>query len=135
MAPIKEESRSRVMASIRSRDTVPERRLRQALRQLGVKGYRLHRRDLPGRPDIAFVGRRVAVFVDGAYWHGHPEFVRPAASEYWRLKIQRNREKDRLSAANLKAAGWMVVRLWDFEVTSDADGCAERIKQILVNVP
>ncbi|MGB4592329.1 MAG: very short patch repair endonuclease, partial [Coriobacteriia bacterium] len=64
-------SRSENMRRIRSRDTAPELLVRKALRQLGHVGYRLHRRDLPGRPDVAFVGKQKAIFVHGCFWHGH----------------------------------------------------------------
>ncbi len=67
------EGRSRNMAAIRSKDTKPELAMRAALRRAGATGYRLHRRDIPGRPDAAFIRWKVAVFVDGAFWHGHPD--------------------------------------------------------------
>lgn len=116
------------MAAIRSENTKPEVTLRQALRTLGHSGYRLHRKDLPGRPDLAFIGRKVAVFVDGAYWHGHPDHWHPeTASEYWLAKMSRNRERDKLADQALEAMGWQVIRLWDFEVMADPLGCAEQV--------
>ncbi|MFT3969081.1 MAG: very short patch repair endonuclease [Micropruina sp.] len=130
------EGRSRVMAAIRSKDTKPEVLLRKALRTLGHPGYRLHRKDLPGRPDIAYVGRRIAVFVDGAYWHGHPEHWHPeTASEYWRTKMARNQERDRAADLALAQRGWQVVRFWDFEVLADPEGCAAQIVAVLCVVP
>lgn len=125
---LSKEGRSRNMAAIRSKNTKPEIALRMALRQLGYSGYRLHRKDIPGRPDIAFVGRRVAVFVDGAYWHGHPDHWHPeSASEYWMTKITRNQERDRAANEKLVSQGWQVIRLWDFEVLADPLGCAEEV--------
>lgn len=126
--------RSRNMAAIRSRDTRPELLLRQALRTLGQPGYRLHRRDVPGRPDIAFVGRRIAIFVDGAFWHGHPDHWRPeSASEYWRLKISRTQERDRLANETLQATGWTVLRFWDFDVLQDPVACASVVVALLAD--
>jgi len=127
--------RSRVMAAIRSKDTKPEVALRQALRALGRSGYRLHRKDLPGRPDIAFIGRKVAVFVDGAYWHGHPEHWHPeTASDYWLAKIARNQERDRAANEALAAKGWQVVRFWDFEVQANPDACAQAVASLIDEV-
>lgn len=117
------------MAAIRSRDTKPELALRAALRRAGLTGYRLHRKDLPGRPDLAFVGWKVAVFVDGVFWHGHPDHWNPAeaSSDYWREKIARNMLRDRMSDERLCAMGWTVVRVWDVEVQDDLDGCVEQV--------
>src|SRR5437762_2599575 len=96
------EGRSRNMAAIRSKNTKPERLVREELCRRGLTGYRVHSR-LPGRPDIAFTRWRVAVFTDGAFWHGHPDHSRPNATEYWRAKIARTQERDRLADANLCA--------------------------------
>lgn len=126
------EVRSRVMAAVGRRDTGPELLLRRALYRLGVRGWRLHRRDLPGRPDLAFGPARVAVFVDGAFWHGHPSKWWPGRSgEYWDRKIQRNIDRDRRVDGELDAAGWAVVRLWDFEVETDPIGAARRVVDAL----
>lgn len=111
------EARSRNMAAIKSRDTVPELRLRRALREAGLLGYRVSPRALPGKPDIAFTRWRVAVFVDGAYWHGHPDHFREeTASEYWRRKITKNRARDAKVDSQLRELGWTVLRFWDFDI-------------------
>jgi DNA mismatch endonuclease (patch repair protein) len=124
--------RSRVMASIRSKDTKPELAVRSALRRRGMSGYRLHVAALPGRPDIAFTRWRVAVFLDGAFWHGHPaHFNSAAASEYWRAKIARTQERDLLANQNLEAAGWTVLRFWDFEVKEYLDELVDKIEGAL----
>lgn len=115
--------RSRNMAAIRSKDTTPELAMRAALREAGAVGYRLHRRDLPGKPDIAFIRWKVAVFVDGAYWHGHPDHIRPNASAYWIRKIARNQARDTAANAALTEAGWTVVRVWDTDVQEDISAC------------
>lgn len=121
------EGRSRNMAAIRSKNTKPELAMRAALRAAGATGYRLHRRDIPGRPDMAFMRWKVAVFVDGAYWHGHLDHVRPHASPYWVEKIARNRARDAAADTALLEAGWTVVRVWDIDVKADLPGAVERV--------
>ncbi len=84
----------------------------------GLRGWRCDFARLNGRPDVAFTRQRVAVFVDGGFWHGHPsKFPRPGLSDYWLAKIRRNIERDGRIDDELRAAGWQVVRLWDFEVS------------------
>ncbi|WP_106350378.1 very short patch repair endonuclease [Antricoccus suffuscus] len=126
------DGRSRVMAAIRSKDTKPELALRSALRAAGATGYRLHLRSLPGRPDIAFTRWRVAVFVDGVFWHGHPDHFHPDRStEYWRVKIDKTRRRDRAANIALAAEGWVVVRVWDQEVKASVGACAQKVIQAL----
>lgn len=129
---LSKETRSRVMARIRSKDTKPELALRRALWAAGVRGWRCHPRHVPGKPDVAFTRRHVAVFVDGRFWHGHPDFFTPGKSgDYWDAKIARTQERDRLANEALRAAGWTVVRLWDFEVEQDLAGCVDRVREAL----
>lgn len=116
--------RSEVMRRVKARDTGPELRLRRLLRDMGHGGYRLHRRDLPGRPDVAFVGRRIALFVHGCFWHGH-ECERGARAPkanaaYWTAKIGRNRARDAAALAALAAAGWRAEVVWECEMRTDA---------------
>jgi DNA mismatch endonuclease (patch repair protein) len=116
------------MAAIRSRNTKPELLLRSALRQVGATGYRLHARSVPGRPDVVFTRWRVAVFVDGVFWHGHPDHFDPVdATSYWRDKIARNRERDRMANQALAGEGWRVVRLWDLDVKAAPAAAAEHV--------
>src|SRR6478672_1299765 len=118
------------MARIRSRDTQPELRLRRALHAEGVRGWRCHAKELPGKPDLAFTRCRVAVFVDGCFWHGHPDFFTPGKSgAYWDAKIARTKERDRLANEALAAAGWTVLRFWDFEVEQRLDACTARVTE------
>lgn len=125
-------TRSRMMASVRVRNTRPELVLRKALRDAGILGYRLHRRDVPGSPDIAWLGAKVAVFVDGAFWHGHPSAFTPGKSgEFWDRKIAANQERDRRVDRELEDAGWVSLRFWDFEVYHDTAGCVSKIRSIL----
>lgn len=113
------------MAAIRSRDTKPELLLRQALRRIGATGYRCHPKGLPGKPDIAFTRWRVAVFIDGAFWHGHPEhFTFGRLGDYWDDKVRRTHQRDKEQHAALTADGWCVLRFWDFEVRDDPAACA-----------
>jgi len=117
------------MAAIRSRDTGPEHALRRALTASGVKGYRCHLRSLPGKPDIAFTRWRVAVFVDGAFWHGHPDhFTVGKLGDYWDEKIHRTQVRDGEQTAALHEIGYLVLRFWDFDVRADPGACVETIR-------
>ncbi len=120
-------ARSRLMSRVRVRDTAPELLLRRALWAAGVRGWRLHLKRLPGKPDLAFVGARLAVFVDGAFWHGHRDYYHGQSGPFWDAKIATNRERDARVNAQLSALGWEVVRLWDFEVEKDPAGCVARV--------
>lgn len=114
------ERRSENMRQIRGKDTAPELAIRKLCRKLGFTGYRIHRKDLPGKPDIAWVGRKLAVFVHGCFWHGHDcaEGIRKPKSnrDYWIPKIERNQQRDAENIANLRAAGWSVIVIWECEI-------------------
>src|SRR5437764_852488 len=121
------------MLANRRVDTTPERRLRSQLHRLGLR----FRKDLPValggrsvRPDVVFTRARVAVFVDGCFWHRCPEhFQMPRANrEYWEPKLTRNVERDGEADAALQAAGWVVVRVWEHEA---ADAAAGRVADIV----
>jgi DNA mismatch endonuclease (patch repair protein) len=105
-------------------------KLRRALWAAGVRGWRLHP-PLPGKPDLAWPGRGLAVFVDGAFWHGHPDYYRGQSGEFWDEKIARNRARDERVNAELADLGWRVVRLWDFEVDTDLTVCVRAIEKAL----
>lgn len=119
------------MARVKTKDTAPEVELRRALWAAGVRGWRLHPRRVPGRPDIAWLGRRIAVFVDGAFWHGHPDYYWGQSGKFWDEKIDRNRSRDEKVTRELLERGWTVLRIWDFEVERDASGCVETIRSAL----
>ncbi len=123
------EERSEIMRRVRGRDTSLELRLRKLLWAEGLRGYRLHRSSLPGKPDLAFGKDRVAVFVDGCFWHGCPEcYRRPKNNaEYWSAKLERNQTRDRLVSKELRSLGWAVIRIWEHEVRRDPDGCVKRV--------
>jgi DNA mismatch endonuclease (patch repair protein) len=114
------------MARVRTKNTAPEVALRRALWAAGVRGWRLHQQ-LPGKPDLVWRGRRLAVFVDGAFWHGHPDYYWGQSGPFWDAKIGRNRERDARVTAELESADWTVLRFWDFEVERELERCVETI--------
>jgi DNA mismatch endonuclease, patch repair protein len=129
-------TRSRMMSRIRGRDTKPELALRQALRRHGYPGYRCHYSRVPGRPDVAYVGRRIAIFVDGAFWHGHPDYyVVGKSGPVWDAKIARNVQRDREVDAALFDLGWRSIRVWDFDVLTDADAVVRRLGPVIDRAP
>jgi DNA mismatch endonuclease (patch repair protein) len=111
--------RSAVMRAVRARDTGPERRVRALLRKI-APGYRLQHRGLPGTPDVAYIGRRLTIFVHGCFWHGHdcPRGARAPKTnaEYWSSKIARNVARDARIGAELEARGWRVLIVWECEL-------------------
>ena len=107
--------RSRIMASIRGKDTRPEMIVRRGLHARGFR-YRLHDRRLPGRPDLVLPRRRAVILVHGCFWHGHhcPLFRWPESrAEFWRQKITGNRERDAGNLGRLRALGWRVLVIWE----------------------
>lgn len=119
--------RLRVMRSIKKRDNVPERTLRAALWDAGVRGWRCHAR-LPGSPDVAFIKWKVAVFVDGVWWHGHPAYLpRGRRGAYWDQKIAGNMARDVRVNQELASLGWRVVRMWDLEVIAEPREAAAHV--------
>ena len=119
------------MSRVRTKDTAPEIALRRALWASGVRGWRLHPKDLPGRPDLAFRRARLSVFVDGAFWHGHPDYYHGQSGAFWDAKIARNRERDREVSVSLRELGWRVLRFWDFEIDAAPEECAGRVRDAL----
>ena len=125
--------RSAVMRRVRGRDTTPEMKVRRALTRLGAR-YRLHRKDLPGSPDIVMPGRRLAIFVHGCFWHGHdcPRGARVPKQnrDYWVAKVGRNRARDEASHEALAALGWRVETIWECDL-KDAGGLEARLRALL----
>jgi DNA mismatch endonuclease (patch repair protein) len=111
--------RSAIMRAVKSRDTAPELKVRALLRAF-APGYRLHRKDIPGNPDIAYIGRKQAIFVHGCFWHGHDcargARAPKANADYWRAKIARNRARDEAHRARLGALGWRALTIWECEL-------------------
>lgn len=125
------EQRRRCMSSVRGRDTGPETAIRRRLHSEGFR-FRKHMAGVPGRPDIVFVKARIAVFIDGDFWHGYryPRW-RATLSEFWRCKIESNRARDRRTHRKLRRSGWIVLRLWEHEVEKSPDDCVRRIREHL----
>lgn len=125
-------TKSEQMARVRSAGTGPEMALRRALWRTGLR-YRVHPR-IPGRPDLAFVGCKIAVFVDGCFWHGCPEHYKASATNeaFWSEKIARNQRRDREVGIALTKLGWTVMRYWEHEVDGDLVSVVERIRATVV---
>jgi DNA mismatch endonuclease (patch repair protein) len=120
------------MSGIRGKDTKPELVLRHALWAAGLRGWRCNWRGPDGRIDVAFTRWRVAVFVDGSFWHGHPSKWQPGRwSGYWDEKIKRNMARDVRQNAALLAAGWTVLRVWDTEIEQDPGMAVTRVRDAL----
>jgi DNA mismatch endonuclease (patch repair protein) len=115
--------RSAIMRAVKGRDTSPEIAVRAMLRKF-APGYRLHRKDIPGNPDIAFIGRKRAIFVHGCFWHGHdcPRGARlpKANADYWRTKIAKNVARDAAHQTALAAQGWRALIIWECELKDRA---------------
>jgi len=127
------EQRRKNMQHIRSKDTKPEITLRKALWHAGIR-YRKNVKGLPGKPDIVITKYRIAVFVDGDFWHGK-DFAtkKPVASNrtYWDAKIRRNMNRDLEVDRQLHGNGWLVVRFWESEIKKDVDVCVKSILEII----
>lgn len=124
-------TRSRVMSKIRGEGTGLELLLASAMAERGWQ-WEEHCRDLPGRPDFVFRSLRVAIFVDGDFWHGwrFPQW-RDKLSEKWEEKIGKNRARDARNHRRLRCMGWKVVRIWEHQTASDLTGCLDRIARVL----
>lgn len=129
-----DKARSAQMALIKARDTKPELKVRRAVHAAGLR-YRLHAKDLPGRPDMVFRSRRIAVFVHGCFWHQHPDpsckLARMPKSrlEFWRPKLEGNRQRDLRTRCELEARGWSVLEVWECQTSTDElEALVNRIK-------
>lgn len=129
----------KIMASVKQKDTEPELILRKALWNKGYR-YRKNFKSLPGKPDLVFLGRKVAVFCDGDFWHGHNWAVRglksldeelEGYSAFWQAKITGNIERDKRNTAKLQSMGWTVVRLWESEIRNNLESCIAKVEDAL----
>lgn len=116
-------TRSRMMRAVRSKNTSPELVVRRTAHAMGYR-FRLHRRDLPGCPDLVFPGRKTAVFVHGCFWHAHggcPRATLPTSNQpFWITKLARNAERDQQNLAALRALGWRPLVVWECETKDTA---------------
>lgn len=121
------EQRSYCMSRVKGKDTGLERIVRSELHKRGLR-FRKHVKELPGKPDIVFPRAKVAVYIDGDFWHGYrfPSWEHKV-SDFWKTKISKNRERDHRNHRKLKDMGWTVIRLWQHEVDRGLDHCIERI--------
>jgi len=129
---ISREQRHKCMSAVKSRNTKPEVMLRQELWHNGIRGYRLHAR-IEGHPDIYLPCAKLAVFVDGCFWHGCPQCktIPSTRKEFWSRKIHGNRERDRSVDADLANSGITVLRIWEHDVLNDPEQCLKRIATVL----
>lgn len=130
-APIpKKEITSKIMSKIRAKDTKPELLLRKALWNNGLRGYRLHWKKAPGRPDICFPGKKLAIFVHGCYWHRCPycKLSTPKTHKrFWKSKFKRNKERDKRKLRALKKGGWKVITFWECQINKKVKQCTQRV--------
>jgi len=119
--------RSYCMSRVKGKDTGLERLVRSELHKRGYR-FRKHVKNLPGKPDIVFVKKKVAVFLDGDFWHGFrfPQWER-TLSKFWRKKIGETRKRDQRNFAKLRRMGWRVIRIWEHTIEKDLDGVVRRI--------
>jgi DNA mismatch endonuclease (patch repair protein) len=117
MDVISASTRSRVMASIRSKNTLPERSVRSVAHGLGLR-FRLHRRDLAGTPDLVFPRHSTVIFVNGCFWHHHscPRGTVPKTrAPFWKRKLDANQKRDKITRDSLRRQGWRVITIWECE--------------------
>lgn len=128
------ERRSWLMSRVRGKDTWPEMRVRRAAHALGLR-FRLHRKDLPGRPDLVFPKHRVALFVHGCFWHRHPGCAKASTpksrTDFWQDKFDMNVARDARVVAELEALGWRVVTVWECDTKDEETLLRELGRQVI----
>jgi len=130
----KNENVSRVMSANKAKDTKPEIALRKLLWNNGLKGYRVNYKKIPGRPDITFVNRKVAIFVHGCFWHRCPTCNYPSPKtnkEFWETKFSKNKARDAAKENELTALSYTVITIWECELKGDIDNLLAKIKMAL----
>jgi len=124
-------TRSKLMSRIKGKNTKPELSIAKALRRRGIY-FATHAKDLPGKPDFVFRRKKLAVFVDGDFWHGWRfPLWRHKLSPKWQEKIDKTRNRDQRNFRKLRSQGWRVIRIWEHQVETDSDACAERIQSAI----
>jgi len=124
---------SKVMSAIKAKNTSPEVRFRQALREAELTGYRLHWK-IEGRPDIAFPGKKLAIFIHGCFWHRCPICNLPdpkSNSEFWQNKFNKNIERDERKKLALEQTGWKVLTFWECQIKKDVTPLIEKVKSYI----
>ena len=129
------EKRSEVMSKIRSKNTKPELLVRSLLFKVGYR-FRIHRKDLPGRPDVVFVKYRTAVFINGCFWHYHKKCrdgrIPKSNVLFWQKKLERNVLNDRRNINLLRALGWKVLVIWECEIKKNPTNVLKKIVKFLI---
>ena len=128
------ENRSKLMALISSKNTKPEITLRKALWSEGHKGYRLNWKKVPGRPDIAYPGKKIAIFVNGCYWHRCPKCDLPLPKTntgFWKEKFEKNVKRDKNKNDELLSLDWIVLVFWECDIKSDISNLIQKVKKVL----
>ena len=125
---------SRIMSTIKAKNTKPELLLRKHLWHNGIRGYRIHWKKAPGSPDLTFVGKKIAVFVNGCYWHRCP-FCNPpipkSHSVFWMNKFKKNIQRDKEKIEQLKQKGWKTLTIWECQLKNDTLKFVDDIKLLL----
>ncbi len=127
----KNENTSKVMSANKAKNTKPELKLRHALWSNGIKGYRIHYKKVPGNPDICFVGKRIAIFVNGCFWHHCPECQHDYPKnnrQFWIDKLNRNKLRDIRKIEELEIIGWKAIVIWECQIQSDINLCVDLIR-------
>lgn len=132
---ISSKRRSEIMSHIRSKDTSIELMVRRALFSLGYR-YRVNYKELPGKPDIVFTKKKIAIFIHGCYWHGHncgSRYAHTSQSNrtYWGPKIQRTQQRDRAHVATLEEQGWNVIELWECQIKDNFEEMIQKLSRSL----
>ena len=128
------EAIAKTMRSNRSKNTSPEIQIRKLLREAGYPGYRVNWKKAPGKPDIAYPGKKLAIFVNGCFWHRCPICNMPLPKthlEYWKPKFERNVARDAENYSQLKSMGWRVVVIWECEIRNDPCSSIEEALTVL----
>ena len=132
----KSEVVSKVMSSNKAKNSKPEILLRKSLWKMGIKGYRLHYKAIPGRPDIVFVSKKIAVFVNGCFWHRCPicdHSLPKHNTSFWQNKFENNIRRDSEKVRQLEGMGWKVLVLWECEIKKNLNHCLNYISNAYFN--
>ena len=123
-----------VMRANKGKDTKPELIVRAVLREMGFAGYRLNWKKAPGRPNIAYPGRKIAIFINGCFWHRCPHCNLPlpkSHTEFWEDKFKRNVERDTRKTKDLEDMGWEVLTIWECEIKNDLENVISKLENVL----